>query len=114
MMFRTFFTLTVVGGLALWSQAGSEPLAGWIARGQALVSQARADAARHGGALVVGVLFLTSGRCYVRTGLGVNQETRRRCGPRAGPRGSGAQRGDALVALDLHLLLQPPALNQLG
>ncbi len=52
MMFRTFFTLTVVGGLALWSQAGSEPLAGWIARGQALVSQARADAARHGGALV--------------------------------------------------------------
>jgi hypothetical protein len=39
MMFRTFFSLTVVGGIALWTQAGSEPVAGWIARGKALVAQ---------------------------------------------------------------------------
>lgn len=45
MMFRTFFSLTVVGGIALWTQAGSEPLAGWIARGKALFAQAQGQVA---------------------------------------------------------------------
>ena len=52
MMFRTFFLLTVVGGLGLYTQAGREPLAGWIAQGQALITQARTEAARHGSTLV--------------------------------------------------------------
>ena len=43
MMFRTFFALTVVGGIALWTQAGSEPVAGWIAQGKALIAQVRDD-----------------------------------------------------------------------
>lgn len=46
MMFRTFFLLTVVGGLGLYTQAGREPLAGWIARGEALIAQARGEATR--------------------------------------------------------------------
>ena len=52
MMFRTFFLLTVVGGLGLYTQAGREPLAGWIAQGQALITQTRTEAARHGSTLV--------------------------------------------------------------
>ncbi len=45
MMFRTFFSLTVVGGIALWTQAGSEPVAGWLARGKALFAQAQGQVA---------------------------------------------------------------------